>query len=309
MAVHFRPYRGDDETQMIPLWNQCMVRDPITEEKFRRKILLDENFDPHGGIIAEFGKHIVGFCLAIRRRYPYYDIGTEEGTGWITMIFVHPEHRRKGMATELVRRSEAFLKTCGVSEVLVSPYTPNYFIPGVDLDAYADAHQLFQKLGYRKVQKVYSMGRSLLDFYPSDETNERCKKLEAQGVSIKICESRYTVGLLEFLRKNYPGDLFRLALERLRASSEYEEILIAVKDDEVVGFSHFDGDHFGPFAIAPSFGGIGVGTCLYYRTVLHMKEKGWRNLWLAWTTGHAKDFYHKMGLQVHRRHEIMRRVL
>jgi len=271
---------------------------------------LDENFDPYGCIVAESGKRIIGFSLAIRRRYPYYGVGMEEGSGWITVIFVHPEHQRKGIGKELINRCESFLKGCGVKEVLVSPYTPNYIIPGVDIDIYASAYQFFQKLGYKKVQKVYSMGRSLLDFYPSDEMNDRCKNLEAQGVSIKVFESRHTVSLLNFLRKDYPGDLFRVALERLRASPKCDEILVAVKnDDEVVGFSHFDGEHFGPFAVAPSVSGRGIGTCLYYCTALHMKEKGCRNLWLAWTTGHAKDFYYKKGLKVLRRHEIMRKVL
>jgi len=309
MVYHFRTYHGDDEEQIVPLWNLCMVRDPTTQEKFRQKILLDENFDPLGSFIAELGKRIIGFSLAIRRRYPLYGIGLEEETGWVTVLFVHPDHRRKGVGTELLTRAEAFLQRNGVKQVLISPYTPNYIIPGVDIDAYADGHQFFQTSGYKRMQKVYSMGRSLLDFYPSEELNERCKKLKAQGISITLFESRYTVALLEFLRRDYPGDLFRLALQRLRSSSECDEILLAVKEDEVIGFSHFEGEHFGPFAIAPSFGGRGIGTCLYYHTALHMKEKGRRNLWLAWTTGHAKDFYHKMGLRVLRRHEIMKKVL
>lgn len=82
-----------------------------------------------------------------------------------------------------------------------------------------------------------------------------------------------------------------------------------MKDDEVIGFSHFEEEHFGPFAIDKNFMGRRIGTSLYYATALQMKEKGERNLWLAWTTGHAKDFYHRCGLKVIRRHEIMKKVL
>jgi hypothetical protein len=40
-----------------------------------------------------------------------------------------------------------------------------------------------------------------------------------------------------------------------------------------------------------------------------MRRKGKLSLWLAWTSGRAKDFYHKMGLKVLRRHVIFRKAL
>jgi mycothiol synthase len=305
MNYEYRSFHGDDEEHIIPLWNLCMVRDAITRERFHQKVLLDENFDPEGCVIATAEDAIVGFALSVRRRYPYYDLGYEADRGWITMLFVHPGHRRKGIATVLVGRCENFLRKHNVSKILMSPYTPYYFFPGVDIDTYAGGYSLFLKLGYTSVEKIYGMERSLLDFYPTEEMEKRCNRLESQGVLIKKFEPRYITGLLEFLRKDYPGDLYRLALEKLRRSSESNEIFIAVKGKQIVGFSHFEGEHFGPFAIAQAFMGKGIGPCLYYRTALYMKENGQRHLWLAWTTGHAKDFYFKLGLKTIRRHEIM----
>lgn len=309
MEYIYRTFNGRDEEQIIPLWNRCMVRDIITTERFHKQVLLDENFDSAGCQVALAGERIVGFCLGIRRRYPYYDLGLEKDKGWITMLFVDQDHRRNGIATELVTRCERFLRNAGVERVQVSPYVPNYFIPGVDIDAYADAYSLFEKLGYATVEKIYGMERSLLDFYPDGEMERKCQRLEKQGVCIKKFHPRYIVSLLEFLRRDYPGDLFRVALEKLKRSIESNEIYIAVKGDDVVGFSHFEGDHFGPFAIAQAYMGRGIGPCLYYRTALAMKEEGQRYLWLAWTTGHVKDFYHKLGLTTIRRHEIMEKIL
>jgi hypothetical protein len=42
---------------------------------------------------------------------------------------------------------------------------------------------------------------------------------------------------------------------------------------------------------------------------MQMKEKGQQNLWLAWATGHAKDFYYHCGLRVTRRYEVMKKEL
>lgn len=309
MNRQFRQYIGGDELQLIPLWNQCLVRDPINLNKFRLKILLDENFDPFGCIVAEYGKKIIGFALAIRRRYPYFGIGLETDNGWITVLFVHPEYRNKGIGAELLSRSEKFLTDSGIKNILVSPYTPNYIIPGIDIDSYEDAFNLFIKAGYKKNQKAYSMGRSLLDYQISEDARQRCKDLEKRDIRIFNFESKYTVSLLEFLRRDYPGDLFRFVIETLKNQPECDNFFIAVKDSEVIGFSRFDGEHFGPLAITPGEAGKGIGTCLYHHTAMHMKEMGERNLWLAWTSGHAKDFYYKMGLRVLRRHEILKKTL
>lgn len=147
------------------------------------------------------------------------------------------------------------------------------------------------------------MGRSLVDFSVPDVMGERFVQLEESGFSIKVFEPRFILLLLEFLRKNYPGDLFRVALERLRENPECDEILVAMKEDTIIGFSHFQDERFGPFGIDASYTGRGLGPMLYYSTVEQMRKKGRHNLWLAWTTGRAKDFYYKVGLKVLRRHE------
>ena len=304
-----RPYLGDDESCVVNLWNKCLHRDPITTDTFRRKVLLDENFDHDGCNVLTTNDTIIGFSLAIRRRYPYYGLDVERGRGWITTFFVHPDFREKGFGGRLLSVSEEFLKSCGVEEVYVSSYTPNYFSPGVDLDAYPNALLFLKNRGYRRSERVYSMGRSLLDFEISEEADERSASLKTQGIRILIFEPRYLTGLVEFLRRDYPGDLLRVALEKLRKNPTTDEIIIATKKDRVIGFSHFEDEHFGPFAIDKDFMGMGIGTSLYYATAVQMKEKGQRNLWLAWTSGHAKDFYHRCGLKVTRRHEILKKTL
>lgn len=309
MSCDIRNYQAEDEHDVVALWNLCLPRDEISLNTFRRKIILDSNFDPAGCFVATSGTTIVGFLLSICRRYPYFDVGLERDRGWITTFFVHPQWRMKGIAKSLMQRAEQFLRAESVKEIHVSDYTPNYFIPGVDLDAYAPAHLFLKALGYSKVESVYSMGRSLVDFTVPEPMQERFSQMKASGFSVRVFAPRDILLLLEFLRKHYPGDLFRVALERLRENPECDEILVALKDDKIAGFSHFLDEHFGPFGIADEFSGRGLGPMLYFHTVEQMRKKGRRNLWLAWTTGRAKDFYHKVGLKVLRRHEIMKKCL
>ncbi|MFA6542553.1 MAG: GNAT family N-acetyltransferase [Bacteroidota bacterium] len=309
MNFQIRNYRAEDELAVVALWNRCLPKDEIFLNTFRRKIILDPNFDMQGCFVAVARKQVIGFILSIRRRYPYYDLGLEPGKGWITVFFVDPLWRRQSVATELLEHAERFLSGHAVTEVYISDYTPNYFIPGVDVDANAEAHEFLKARGYKKVQSVYGMGRSLVDFTIPAEMDEVTQKLNQAGFSVTVFRPAHTLKLLEFLRKNYPGDLFRVALDRLTEEPECDEILVALKDDQVVGFSHFLNERFGPFGIDPEFTGRGLGPLLYYQTVLQMRKKGKHNLWLAWTTGKAKDFYHKVDLKVHRRHVIMKKNL
>ncbi len=297
------------EHAVVNLWNRCLVRDEITLTTFRRKALLDSNFDPHGCFIAAAGDEIVGFLLGLRRRYPYYDLGLEPDKGWITVFFVHPDHRRDGIGSALLARAEQFLARCGASQVTVADYTPNYFFPGIDLDAYEPSFKFLTARGYVMAQRVYGMGTSLIDFAVPADQAEKFLRLRSAGVSVEVFEPSLTLKVLEFLRLHYPGDLFHVARNRLMEDPECDEILVALKAGEVIGFSHFLGERFGPFGIAPTYAGRGIGPMLYYATVEQMRKKGRRNLWLAWTTGRAKDFYYHVGLRVTRRHAIMRKIL
>jgi ribosomal protein S18 acetylase RimI-like enzyme len=309
MSCTIKHYESRDEQQVVDLWNACLTRDEISLNTFRRKVILDTNFDGRGCFVAEEEETVRGFLLSIRRRYPYYDLGLERGRGWITVFFVHAHHRGKGIASALLREGEAFLSSNGVTEVIVSDYTPNYFIPGIDVDAYPDALTFLNARGYVRSGNVYGMGRSLVDFRIPDDVKAGFRRLEVAGFLVEVFQPRYTLEVLEFLRKHYPGDLFRLAHDRLVENPECDEILVALKGNEVVGFSHFLDERFGPFGIAPEYTGRGLGPMLYCATVEQMRKKGKRNMWLAWTTGRAKDFYHRMGLRVLRRHVILKKEL
>src|SRR5262249_15620329 len=97
--------------------------------------------------------------------------------------------------------------------------------------------------------------------------------------------------------------------ERLARGVEEDEILVAERRGEVLGFCQYDGERFGPFGVADHARGQRLGTVLFYRGVERMKAKGRRHLSLAWSRRAAQRFYERHGLKVDREHVIMRRDL
>mgnify|MGYP001815257187 FL=1 len=65
-----------------------------------------------GAIVAGDGRDLVGFCICFLRR----------GEGYISVVAVLPSHRRRGIASALVRRAVAHLREQGAGVVRIDAY-------------------------------------------------------------------------------------------------------------------------------------------------------------------------------------------
>lgn len=68
---------------------------PESLEVFRRQHLQGHDFDAGLSVVAEYNNEIVAFLLARRRE--------EEGTGYVALLAVQPEHQRRGIGTALLQ--------------------------------------------------------------------------------------------------------------------------------------------------------------------------------------------------------------
>ncbi|MDI3548655.1 MAG: hypothetical protein PWR10_2307 [Halanaerobiales bacterium] len=305
MKVEIRKYQVGDFEQVINLWNKCLVRDYISPARFQLKVLADSNFDPEGCLVAENREKIIGFMLGIIRKLPLEDIGLQEDLGWITVFFVDPEYRRQGIGQRLLEGVLDYFKENKRRSIYVSNYVPNYFFPGVDVDAYQAAFKFLQANGFKDKSRVIGMGNELQDMVVPERVNQKIKELEAGGIYIKEFAKKYTYSLLNFLRREFPGDWAGTIVDKIKAGNE-DEIIIAVRDEEVLGYCQFEGPHFGPFGVSEKVRGKGIGSLLFWKVVEKMKENGHHFIWLAWTGGDAARFYREKGnLYQTREHSIM----
>jgi mycothiol synthase len=75
------------------------AQDAIDETGFLQKVLLDPNFDERGCLVAELEDQLVGLILAIVSKVPLDTKPVYRETGYITVFFVDPDHRRQGIGS------------------------------------------------------------------------------------------------------------------------------------------------------------------------------------------------------------------
>jgi mycothiol synthase len=309
-----RPYRGIDEAALIELWSAAMTHDRIDESVFRTRVLLDANFDPGGLLMAEADGELRGFILSVARQVPLFLQGLEPELGWITAFGVHPSFRRQGIGRQLFDAALARLAAMGRRRVLISPYTPNYFIPGVDVDAYPGAMTFLAATGWETVSTPISMRAELTGFQiPSEIRELERQRASEDGIVVRPVQPADLPALMPFIAGLFGWDWFRFAqeylLELFGPGSDEICFLVAVQGDRIVGYCQQKRERFGPFGVAAEMRGKGIGRLLLFRCLSTMLAKGFHCAWFLWTGRDAARLYSLAGFRQVRQFAVMRKNL
>ena len=310
--ISIRTMAGTDIRTIVALWNKSLPRDPINVSRFINTILVDVNYDPVSGegcYVATQDNQIVGFIRAVIRRMPNDGLGLEEGDGWISVLFVDPNHQQRGLGSALLQKAEEFLIKRKRKRVWVCGNTgsaPGYIFPGVDRGAYAAALEFFKKHGYLIDHEPVAMSRSVVDF---DEKKYLEEVYTAGGeVAIEELLPEKVQPFLSFLAEYFKGDWNAAARQKLR-TGRLHEVLIAWMDNQVVGYCQWQGEHFGPFGVRADIRGKKIGAKLFFEAVMRIRQADGRNVWFNWADEEAARFYKRFGLQETRKFAILKKEL
>ena len=188
---------------------------------------------------------VIGFCLSIARQTPLENAPSDAERGYITLLGVLLEYQRQGVGSKLLAAAEDYLLSQGRAVVMVSSYAPNYFIPGVDVNAYPAAMNFFARHGYAEVYRPLAMQTSLWNWHVPPWVHERREKLGGERVVFSAFGPGVTLPLVEFARKEFPGDWVRVVREtagKILAGDSPMRLMAAIDQGQVVGFSHFENE-------------------------------------------------------------------
>jgi mycothiol synthase len=305
--VTIRPYLGQDEAPLLELWNLAMTSDPIDTQAFRTRVLLDANFNPGGLLLAERDGRLVGFVLAIVRQVPLFLQGLEPERGWITAFGVHPAYRRQGIATRLFEAALAWMRR---RQIYVSPYTPNYFTPGVDRSAYPEALAFLQAAGWQVISSPVSMRAELTGFrIPPGILRLEERLVEDHDIAIRPVMAADLPELMPFIAAHFGWDWLRFAQEYLMAlfgpGSDEICFLIASHGERIAGYCQQRRERFGPFGVNPELRGLGIGRILLFRCLAGMLARGFHCAWFLWTGPDAARLYETAGFHTVRQFDVL----
>lgn len=237
-----------------------------------------------------------------------------QGTrGWCLGIGVHPRYKLSDIAPALLGELERRLRSLGKTECYFSTYPSAYITPGIDRTHYKHILDFLAASGYREEKQVLSMDASIALFQVSPKIAEIQNGLASKGVAFRTFQETDTTRFLDFLERTMPTDWLRVERRNLRliptGQFRPDQITVVTFGEEIIGYCQFEGAHFGPFGVAESHQGKGIGTVLLARTLERMRHLGLHNAWVMWTDDLAAKVYQKFGFSETRRFSILRKSL
>jgi GNAT superfamily N-acetyltransferase len=312
--VRIRPFEGRDTESLLQCWEKALPLDGVTRDIFERKVLLDENYERESLIVADVNGQIVGFITCFILHKPIEKVGFRDDTGFITVFGVHPEFRNQGVGSRLLEAAEDFFRKRGRSQICIAPYTPNYFVPGVDKDRYAEGVAFLTKRGFVEYSEGIAADALISKFEIPPEVIEKERELAAQGIFVRHYQRDDLVDYIEFQRQCMPGpwveDARRNLVELTYGRFPEDAIWLAIDRGKIIGFCQNEREHFGPFGVADAYQGRGIGSVLLARTLYQMRLNGYHSAWVLWTGERAlKGVYGRLGFTFTRRFAIMKKQL
>ncbi len=290
-----------------------MTREAISPARIEKQILLDPNFDAGGSILAYEDDQPIGYALSVLRKVPTEGEINDPEKGYLWLLGVIPSARMKGVGTELLNRVEGYVREAGRKVMLASCYSPGYFQPGIDVEAYSGGLEFLKNRGYAEVYRPLAMEASLWDHEVPEWVDQAKLKLEQNGVRFSRNGRELISDLLRFSKKEFGVDWARFVRESLLRQIDGDQktgLSIAVENGEVIGFGHFDSERFGPIGIAASERGRCLGQILMWDILAQQRERGFRSSWFLWSDDKtAHKLYAHAGFTIVRRFALLKKEL
>jgi len=143
-SFKIRPFRDADEKAVVKLWHDCDLVVPWNDPQ--RDIRLKLQVNPEWFLVGLLGDDLIATVMA----------GYEGHRGWINYLAVHPDHRRKGFATQIMAEAESLLNAVGCPKINLQVRSKNTAVIS-----------FYKSLGWQ-VEDIVNLGK-IINYQPSTE--------------------------------------------------------------------------------------------------------------------------------------------
>jgi ribosomal protein S18 acetylase RimI-like enzyme len=136
--MQLRPYLEADEQAVVSLWQACDLTRPWNDPRkdIARKLTVQRELF----LVGELDKRIVASVMA----------GYDGHRGWINYLAVHPDFRRKRIASKLMDAAQALLLELGCPKINLQVRAANKSAIG-----------FYNSMGYAQ-DEVISLGKRII---------------------------------------------------------------------------------------------------------------------------------------------------
>jgi len=257
------------------LCRQNLVLDSMPDFLFEEKTLSDPDYNPDLTFVAFEEGRVEGFIQGVVRN-------RKDGkTGYIKLLCVSRDFRRKGFAAQLYGKAEESFVEQGVKIIRVGESYPNYLTPGID-PFYTAGVCFFEEQGFVKFNDTSNLSAELAssDF----DTSKEEKLLVGENFFVKRAEQKDRQKTLEWVDKNFEGWNAEVTAA---FNNNPVSLFIAGKAGSVLAFSAYEANNkgtgwFGPMGTDKEARGKGLGAVLLKKTLSAMKHEGFTKAIIPW---------------------------
>ncbi len=173
--------------------------------------------EPFKLFVAEVDGKIVGTTMVIIRC----------NTGSIMAVMIHPNYRRKGIATKLMKSAINYIQKRKLSRAILQVVSTN-----------TPAKDLYSNLGFKKFESIIYLVAEIDSFWkPRDVEDVIVKNFENGDIEavyslIKCSEDPLHLKMFNFSRKDLKNSFFKRVV---RFSTDKKKV--AIKNNKIVGYS------------------------------------------------------------------------
>ncbi len=265
-----------------------LARESFFLDRFSRNLLAEKLFQQSRPeafqwrvYLAEDQGQPVGFLQAAARPAAH--------KAWLGLGGVVAAHRRRGIATALLRQAEADWPA-DINEVEVLAIPGNYFLPGID-PRYTEALCFAARHGFERFNDCVNLTADLTHTF---DTTAETQRLATQNVTVRRATVADGPLLDAFFADNFGAD-WRFEAG-LALGNDPVSLHLAFRNDQMIAFSahstqNAEWGFFGPMGTTPAARGLGIGRVLLWHCLNDMHDAGHRTAVIPWVG--PITFYHQ----------------
>ena len=275
------------------LCRQNMEFDIMPDFLLKEKTFDDHDFDPEMSLIRLNDSQVpIGFIQAVIRER------VDGKTGYIKLLCVDSNERRKGIASDLYNKIENKFVQNEVNRIRVYESYPNYFMPGID-PFYTEAICFFERKGFKKFKDTSNLKVDLLS--TGFDTTKEEAELYKENIICRRAERNEKERILKWIDDKFPGWHFEV---NEAFNNRPITLFITEVNGEVKAFCAHEVNNkgtgwFGPMGTDESLRGKGIGGILLKKSLADLKEMGFVNATIPWV-GPIPFYMHNVNSKVDR---------